>query len=185
MPERLRVVHCVNQFFGGLGGEEEAGVAPDWFDGARGPGRLIEQLAPDLEVVGTVVFGDNYVAENTVTGGAEVFELVRGHGGADLVIAGPAFLAGRYGLSCAAICRSVEDELGIPAVAAMHADNPGVDAYRGEVVVVGTAEDVAGMREAIEGLVTVGRKLARGEVVDPAVDPVLASGRRRNRFDQG
>jgi glycine reductase len=172
----------VNQFFGGVGGEEQAGLEPIWVEGSRGPGRLFARLAPDFEIVGTIVFGDNYVAENASAGAAEVVELLRQHGGADLVVAGPAFLAGRYGLGCAAICRAVIDALGISAVTAMHADNPGFDAYRGEIVVVGTAENVAGMNEAIEGLVTVGRKLAHGDMLDPEHDPVLATGRRRNVF---
>jgi glycine reductase len=76
----------------------------------------------------------------------------------------------------------VSEALEIPAVTAMHPDNPGVDAYRGEVVTVRAAENVAGMAEAIEGLVAVGRKLARGEKVDPDHDPVLPAGRRRNVF---
>jgi len=35
----MRVVHYLNQFFGGLGGEEMAGTALESRDGAVGPAR--------------------------------------------------------------------------------------------------------------------------------------------------
>ncbi|MCI0859784.1 MAG: hypothetical protein J4N81_13720, partial [Chloroflexi bacterium] len=39
----MRVVHYLNQFFGGLGGEEKADLPPETRTGAVGPGRLLEQ----------------------------------------------------------------------------------------------------------------------------------------------
>ena len=36
------VVHYLNQFFAGLGGEEAAGLAPRRIGGAVGPGRGLE-----------------------------------------------------------------------------------------------------------------------------------------------
>ena len=57
----MRVVHYVNQFFGGIGGEESAGSGLEERDGAVGPGRLLEQiLGDDSTVVKTLVCGDNY-----------------------------------------------------------------------------------------------------------------------------
>ena len=35
----MKVVHYLNQFFAGLGGEEAAGTPPQRIDGAVGPGR--------------------------------------------------------------------------------------------------------------------------------------------------
>jgi len=183
MPEtaqRVRVVHCLNQFFAGIGGEEAADQLPVWFDGARGPGRLLEHLAPDFEIVGTVAFGDNYVARDVETGAAEVIKRIREHSDADLLIAGPAFQAGRYGLACGEICRAARNSLQIPSATAMHPENPGVDPYSGDVVIVRAAQDVAGMNEALERLVRVGRKLLRDENLDPEADELLISGRRRN-----
>ena len=49
----IRAVHYLNQFFAGLGGEEQAGVEPACFDGARGPGLLLQRLAPEIEIVST------------------------------------------------------------------------------------------------------------------------------------
>jgi glycine reductase len=184
----ISVVHCVNQFFGGLGGEEAADQPPVWLDGAQGPGHLIEQLAPDFQIAGTIVFGDNYVAENLERAVTEILALLRERLEAqdplrvELIITGPAFHAGRYGLACGAICRAVGDVLNLPAIAAMYPENPGVDAYRRDAVIVPTARDVMGMREAVERLVRVGRRLALGEAPDPEGDETLRETRRRNRF---
>ena len=61
----MRVVHYLNQFFGGRGGEEAAHLAPHLQDGAVGPGRLLEQvLGAGAQVVRTIVVGDNYAAEH-------------------------------------------------------------------------------------------------------------------------
>jgi glycine reductase len=38
----VKVVHYLNQFFAGLGGEEAAGHAPVRLEGAVGPGRGLE-----------------------------------------------------------------------------------------------------------------------------------------------
>ena len=43
MPAPLRVVHYVNQFFGGIGGEDQAHVGVSAREGAVGPGRLLER----------------------------------------------------------------------------------------------------------------------------------------------
>ena len=40
----LRVVHFVNQFFGGIGGEQAANVALEVREGPVGPGRLLQEL---------------------------------------------------------------------------------------------------------------------------------------------
>ena len=89
----MRVVHYLNQFFGGLGGEEEAGAAPQTKDGAVGPGRLLEQvLGEGAQVVRTIVCGDNYAAENLDELTAMVLRET-GEAKAELFVAGPCFEA--------------------------------------------------------------------------------------------
>ena len=59
----LRVVHYLNQFFGGIGGEEKAETGPQVHDGFLGPGRAIQNaLAGRGEIVATAICGDNYFA---------------------------------------------------------------------------------------------------------------------------
>ena len=61
----MRIVHYLNQFFGGKGGEEAADLAPLLQEGAVGPGKLLEQvMGEDAQVVHSVIVGDNYAAEN-------------------------------------------------------------------------------------------------------------------------
>ena len=96
----LRVVCYVNQFFGQLGGEEKAGVSPQLAQGAVGAARAVQQALGDAgTVVATVICGDNYVAEQTERAVSEMLAFVAAER-PDLLIAGPAFLAGRYGVAC-------------------------------------------------------------------------------------
>jgi betaine reductase len=182
MAPPLRIVHCLNQFFAGIGGEAQAGIAPRRFCGARGPGMLLASLDPDVEVVATVAFGDNDVAERGDAAVAEILALIAEVDAPDLVIAGPAFGAGRYGMNCGAICRALRDQRGLPALTALSPENPAVEVYRRDVPIVAAAGDVMGMRDALAGLLTAGRKLARGGTLDPAIDGTLPSGVRRNVF---
>jgi glycine reductase len=188
VPGKIRVIHYINQFFGGLGGEEKGSLAPQWFIGPRGPGSLIQQLAPEIEVVGTIVVGDNYMAEHLDEGAAKIIALLETEIARDkglrpnLVMAGPAFAAGRYGMSCGAVCQSVQETFGIPAVTAMHPDNPALDIYRQALTVVRAEADVMGMRAALEGMVRVGRKLVAGEDIDPQTDGTIPRGLRQNYF---
>ena len=100
----MRIVHYVNQFFGGLGGEEQAGTPLEARDGAVGPGKLLEQLCGgDAKVVMTLVCGDNYAVENQDAMVADAIEKVR-QAKADLFVAGPCFQAGRYGMAAGALC---------------------------------------------------------------------------------
>lgn len=183
---RVPVLHYLNQFFGGLGGEEQADLPPRIVPGPVGPGRLLQQLAPELEVVGTLIAGDNYVAEHTEQAVAEMLALVEGAmrdprwEAPQLLLAGPAFRAGRYGLACGAVCRAVGERFGLPTVTAMHPESPGVEMYRRDVTIVRAASDVMGMQEAMEGMVRVARLLLAGGEPLPERDGTFPRGVRRN-----
>src|SRR4030095_12461751 len=95
----MRVVHYLNQFFGGQGGEEAAHLAPSIQDGAVGPGRLLEQiLGAGAQVVRTIVVGDNYAAEHVESLSALAVQEAQ-QCQADLFVAGPWFEARRYGMA--------------------------------------------------------------------------------------
>jgi glycine reductase len=187
VSDKIPVLHYLNQFFAGLGGEEAAGIPPEWFDGPKGPGRLLEREAPELAIVGTVAAGDNFMAGNLSEGVDRVVALIGAHVATmqtrpALLIAGPAFNAGRYGMACAAICQGVEEKLGIPTLTGMYPENPAVDSYRAFVTMVSTGENVLGMQDAVHAMVRVGLKRLRGHSIDPAEDSVIASGVRQNYF---
>ena len=61
----MKVIHYVNQFFGGVGGEDHANDPPHVVDGAVGPGRALNAALGDSgSVLATIVCGDNYFVEN-------------------------------------------------------------------------------------------------------------------------
>ena len=156
----LRVVHYVNQFFGGVGGEDMAHVGPLVKEGPVGPGQGIANALGDRgEIVATVVCGDNYFAENIEKASEEVIGLLSPHK-PDIVMAGPAFNSGRYGIACGAVCQAVIKQLGIPAVTGMHEENPGLDLYRRDVFIMETAGSVTGMADALSKMVRFAIKLA-------------------------
>jgi len=179
--ERPRVVCYVNQFFGQLGGEDKAGVEPQAMDGAVGAARAVQQALGEAgTVVATVVCGDNYAAEQGERAVTELVALVSA-ARPDLVVAGPAFLAGRYGVACGALCAAVQAKLGVPAVTGMHGENPGVELYRRHVHVVQTGGEAARMLEEVKRLVALGLKLARGESIGaPAAEGYFPRGVTRN-----
>jgi glycine reductase len=188
VPARRRALHVLNPFFAGLGGEEAGDLPPRVEDGARGPGRLLETLAPEIEVVATLVTGDNLGAQHPERAVAEALRAVdawtSAHPGRrpELVLAGPAFRAGRYGMACGVLCRALGEHLGVPAVASMHPENPGAEAFRREVAIARAGADVMDMHGSAERLVRAGLARLRGESLDPAVHETLPQGRRRNAF---
>ncbi len=185
MERRIRVVHYLNQFFAGLGGEEAASAPPQWFEGARGSGQLVAQLAPEFEIVGTLTAGDDYVAGDLDRAIPELLERLRAAlegREVDALLAGPAFNAGRYGMACAALCAAVEDELGVRAVTALYLENPAVDSYRRRVTMVQSGDDVMDMRGDMARLLQAAAKRVRGEALSPETDGTIPAGLRRNYF---
>ena len=164
------MVHYLNQFFGGIGGEDRAGTPLQVHDGVVGSGRALEQLLDDgARIMRTLVCGDNaFHADAAVNLEAALGAIADAE--PDLVLAGPAFNAGRYGLACAAVAAGARERLWIPAVIGLFPDAPAVDVYRSRVVMVATADSAAGMRPALESMARVGLRLARARDLLPAAD---------------
>lgn len=154
-----RIVHYLNQFFTGVGGEDAAGMPPVSTPGAVGPGRKLAQLlGDDYEVVATVSCGDDYAAGNP-DARAEILALIVA-AEPDVVVAGPAFTSGRYGLACARVVAAAQSA-GLVAVAAMHPDNPGLD-EAGGAPVVASAETARGMGTSLPTLALAVAAVAKG-----------------------
>jgi glycine reductase len=157
-----RVVHYVNQFFAGKGGEDAAGSSPDRVDGAVGPGRRLAQLlGDDFEIVATVHCGDDD-ASGRPEAIEEILALVQAEQ-PDLLLAGPAFTSGRYGLACARVAAAAT-AAGVPVVAAMHPDNPGVDEAKGAPVVAAGAA-AREMGPSLDRLAAAAKIVAAGQVL--------------------
>jgi len=174
----MRIVHYVNQFYAGLGGEDAASLGPRVLDGPVGPGRLLQQLLGDEHpIVATVVCGDDHAASDP-TVSTQLYEMVRAAGG-ELLIAGPAFGSGRYGLVCARLAATAQ-AAGLPALATMHPDNPGIgDAGAAPVVASGAvAKD---MRPTLVRVAAAVAKLATGATLT-AADGLVAGVARIGRL---
>lgn len=181
----MRVVHYLNQFFGGLGGEEKAGARLDARDGAVGPGKLLEQLlGPDAQVVTTLICGDNYSVENQEAVTTSALEKIRA-AKADLFVAGPCFLAGRYGMAAGALCAAVQSKLGLPVIAGMARENPGADLYRESMYIIDSGDNAAKMRDVLSAMARLALKLTRKEPIGlPKQEGYLPRGLIRDRFDE-
>ena len=97
----------------------------------------------------------------------------------DILIAGPAFTSGRYGLVCGALCVRAQEALGIVAVTGMHPENPGTDLYRTKVHMARTRESAAGMGEAVKVMARLALKLYdRVPLGTPKEEGYIPMGRR-------
>jgi glycine reductase len=174
----IRVIHYLNQFFAGLGAEAQAGTGPGKKAGALGPGIALQQvLGERSQVTATVYCGDNYANEQPNAIDA-ILELVSEER-PDILIAGPAFTSGRYGLVCGALCVRAQEALGIVAVTGMHPDNPGTDLYRTRVHMARTRESTAGMGEAVKTMARLALKLYDREPLGtPQEEGYIPTGRR-------
>jgi glycine reductase len=179
----MRIAHYLNQFFGGIGAEEHAGKGLEIRDGAVGPGKLLESLlGADAHAVVTFVCGDNYAVEHQEEITTAVLEKLR-DSNIDLFVAGPCFDAGRYGMAGGALCRAVQNELGIPVVTAMSEENPGVDLYRDTLYIINSGISITNMRDILGRMAMLGKKLIAGEPIgSPREEGYLPRGWLRDQL---
>ncbi len=163
---KIKVVHYINQFFAGIGGEEKADIPAELHKGeAIGPGMAFNTgFGDEAEIIATIVCGDSYFNENIESAKAEILGWVKDLA-PDLFIAGPAFNAGRYGVACGTIAAAVKEELGIKSMTGMYTENPGADMYKDKVYILETKDSAAGMRAAVKSMTAFALKYAKGEKI--------------------
>jgi len=182
---KLRVVHYINQFYAGIGGEEFADHKPEIREGEVGPGMALKGAFGDkAEIVSTVVCGDSYFNENVAEAKKTILDMVRS-AKPDIFIAGPAFNAGRYGVACGTICDAVHQELKIPVVTGMFEENPGAEMFKDKMYIVATKQSAAGMRDAVPVIAALALKLAGNEPIGASIEEgYLPGGARVNFFEK-
>ena len=183
--KKLRVVHYINNFFAGIGGEEKANIKPEKRKNVVGPGLAINKLlGDDGEIVATVICGDSYFGENIEKATKTLLDMIKEEK-PDLLIAGPAFNAGRYGVACGTICKAVEEKLNIPSVTGMYIENPGVDMFKLDLHIISTGNSAADLRKSAPKMVNLGLKLANNEIVGPPeAEGYILRGIRTNYFHE-
>ena len=180
---KYRVVHYINQFYAGIGGEEQADTGLFCEEGPKGPGMAFKgALGPDFEIVATIYCGDNYAVDHTEQVMPQIIETIRKYN-PDLVIAGPAFNAGRYGPMCGAVAKAANGA-GFLSVTGMYEENPGVEMYSKYTYIVKTANSAAGMRKAVPAMAALCKKLVAGEEVSPDADGYFKRGKKNVFVDK-
>lgn len=179
--QAIRAVHYLNQFFGGIGGEDKADAPVRAQPGAVGPGIALESFwSGRAKIALTIIGGDNYVNENLERAIDDVVAAAR-QVKPQVFIAGPAFNAGRYGFACGALGRAIVERLGIPAVVAMSPDNPAVEAYRKVrgLWIIPSGPLAADMPKVLPKLAEFVVKVGSGAPIGPArAEGFIPSGRR-------
>jgi glycine reductase len=117
-------------------------------------------------VVATLICGDNFLSDardEAVTAIVAMLQDLK----PDVVMAGPAFESGRYGLACVEVCKAAQG-IGVPAIAGMHPDNPGVESGRPDILVVPSGASPVAMQSALRAMARLALKLGRNESLGPA-----------------
>lgn len=179
----MKVLSYINQFFGQIGGEDQAHIAPEFRKEAVGPMTALQgMLQGEAEYVGTIICGDNYFNENREE--MNVFlQNIYEQEQPDLVIAGPAFNAGRYGMACAGVAEFFDDK-DVPVVSGMYEENPGLETAKGHAYVAKTGNSAATMRQALPIMAAIANKLIAGEQPKPDADDYFVQGKRLTVFSE-
>ena len=179
-----RIVFYTNQYFGQIGGEDKAHVPPEMKKEPVGVAAALAGLLEDCEIAGTIVCGDNYYSENVEEARKFIcseIEKIK----PDMLIAGPAFNAGRFGMACGDICAIASEKFNIPTVTGMYHENPAVEIYKSKTYIVETKNSASGMKSALAAIALLASKLLRGEKPgEPAEDGYIPRGIRINIFSE-
>ncbi len=185
MSKKFRVLYYVNQFFGQIGGEDKAGMEPVYKKETIGPALGFNGLlGEEGQVIGTLICGDNYFNENNEKALEYIMKIAKEEK-PDIIVAGPAFNAGRYGMACAGVVNAIVKELNIPGVTGMYIENPGVDQAKGNSIVVEVSDSAAGMRTALPKMVSIVKKIMNGEELGlPGEEGYIPQGKRLTVFSE-
>ena len=182
---KIKVLYYVNQFFGQIGGEDKAGMEPVYKKEVIGPAMGLDGLLGDEgEIIGTMICGDNYFNEHKEESLEYIMKKIEEED-PDVVVAGPAFNAGRYGMACAGVVNEVVEKLGKKAVTGMYIENPAVDYAKANAIIIETKDSAAGMTDALPKIADVVKKLARGEELGtPKEQGYIPQGKRLTVFSE-
>ena len=177
-----RVIHYINQFFGGIRGEEKADHPPELRAGAVGPGLALKAAFKDrAEIAATIICGDNYSVGHPREVTRFIDEALEKYQ-AQALVAGPAFNAGRYGMSCG-LAAAAAAARGLVTLTAMYPENPGVEIYKAGTYILPARDNAKGMAQTASSMAAFALKLLSGEKLgSPAEEGYIERGVRVNTF---
>lgn len=160
-----KAIYYVNQFFGGIGGENDADFEPVIKEGLVGPALALQSELKGVEITHTVICGDNFMASHKDEAIKRITAFLAGKE-FDLLLAGPAFRAGRYGISCGEMCKFAHETYGVSAITSMHEENPGVALFKeAPFFIMKGGASAAKMRQDITTMATLANKIIAGEEI--------------------
>lgn len=159
-----KAIVYLNQFFGQIGGEDKADFKPEIKEGVIGPAMQLEKLLDNTVVTHTIVCGDNFMGSNTDEAIEIIMQFLKNKE-FDILIAGPAFQAGRYGVACGHICKAVKEMLNKPVVTSMHEENPGVDMFKKDMYILRGGNSAGKMRRDLANIAKLSNKILKNEVI--------------------
>ena len=165
----MKAINYINQFFGQVGGEDAADSKPIFHDSIIGCSQMLNSLMPDVEVTNTIVCGDNYITNHTGDALEEIFAFLDGKK-FDIFFAGPAFMAGRYGVGCGILCKAVAERYNVPVISSMNEENPGVDEYKAVCYIFRGGRKATFMKDDLTLMAKFAEKIAKDEELLPAND---------------
>lgn len=178
------IVFYTNQFFGQIGGEDKAYVEPQFHEGPVGNANAFTGKLNDAQIIATIICGDNYYVENMDKAKEFIKENLKDLS-FDLVIAGPAFNAGRFGMACSDVCKFIKSEFGIEAITGLYEENPAVEIYKKDIYILKEGKSAAGMRKAVSHMSEFANKLLNSEDIgSPEEEQYFAKGKRVNVFKE-
>ncbi len=180
---KIKIVHYLNQFFGQQGGEDKANLPPQKKKGAVGPGTaLAGELKDYVDIKATIICGDGFANEKKEQAASQIREyLIELE--PDLILAGPAFNAGRYGMACGMVAEIAAD-LDMPAVVGIYPENPGYEMFSQYGYFIETGDSAASMREALPDIADFIKLYLKreGKPGSPEEANYLPRGIRKNTF---
>ncbi len=163
-----KVLHYVNQFFAGIGGEKDANFKPTLIVNELPPVSLqLNDALENAQVVATIVCGDNYYGENIEKAEETILEMVKDIN-FDYIIAGPAFRAGRYGVACGGIAKKVAEKYNAIPIVSMNDENPGVEMWKKDMYVLKGGPSARSMKDNVKALANACDKLIKENSLGPA-----------------
>lgn len=153
-----KVVMYINQFYAGIGGEDKAGTPPQIQTGVIGPAAVLNGKLDGGEITHTIFCGDDYMNEHEEEA-LRAIDSFLGEIEFDLLIAGPAFFAGRYGMNCGRVCQHVQKKYKVPAFTSMFEEAPGVEIYRSDIYILRGGRSGAAMKKNLTKMAEFANKL--------------------------
>lgn len=159
-----KVIVYLNQFFGQIGGEEHASYKPTIHEERIGAANALQTKLCGGEITHTLICGDDFMNEHTDEA-LEIIDTYLDGLDFDLLIAGPAFFAGRYGTNCGRICKHVQDKYHKKTVTCMFEENPGVEMFRKDVYILKGGDAASAMRKDLPKVARFANKILNDEPI--------------------